>query len=170
VVNISVSGRQKTGIDPNDPMFEFFRRFGMPRRRSGYTRARHGFRFHRQQRRTDPDQRTCRRDADEVTVKLTDKREFKAKVVGLDKLTDVAVLRIDARNLPVLRLGDPARARVGEWVVAIGSPFGFENSVTAGIVSAKSRSLASDSYVPFIQTDVAINPGQFGWPAAQSGR
>jgi serine protease Do len=109
-------------------------------------------------------------DADEVTVKLTDKREFKAKVVGLDKLTDVAVLRIDAGNLPVLRLGDPARTRVGEWVVAIGAPFGFENSVTAGIVSAKSRSLASDSYVPFIQTDVAVNPGQLRRTAAQPGR
>ncbi|HRD91501.1 MAG TPA: Do family serine endopeptidase, partial [Accumulibacter sp.] len=102
--------------------------------------------------------------ADEVTVKLTDKREFKAKVVGIDKLTDIAVLRIDASNLPVVRLGNPGSARVGEWVVAIGSPFGFENSVTAGIVSAKGRSLASDSYVPFIQTDVAVNPGNSGGP------
>jgi len=103
-------------------------------------------------------------DADEVTVKLTDKREFKARVVGLDKLTDIAVLRIAAKNLPVVRLGSPGSAQVGEWVVAIGSPFGFENSVTAGIVSAKGRSLASDSYVPFIQTDVAVNPGNSGGP------
>ena len=102
--------------------------------------------------------------AEEVTVKLTDKREFKAKVVGIDKLTDIAVLRIDARNLPVVRLGSPDSAQVGEWVLAIGSPFGFENSVTAGIVSAKGRSLASDSYVPFIQTDVAVNPGNSGGP------
>jgi serine protease Do len=103
-------------------------------------------------------------DADEVTVKLTDKREFKAKVVGLDKLTDVAVLRIDARESAGRSPRRPGTHRVGEWVVAIGSPFGFENSVTAGIVSAKSRSLASDSYVPFIQTDVAINPGNSGGP------
>jgi serine protease Do len=104
------------------------------------------------------------RGASEVTVKLTDRREFRAKVLGADPATDIAVLRIDARGLPVVKLGDPTRARVGDWVVAIGSPFGFENSVTAGIVSAKGRSLPGEIYVPFIQTDVAVNPGNSGGP------
>jgi serine protease Do len=103
-------------------------------------------------------------NASEVTVKLTDRREFKAEVLGTDPATDIAVLRIDAQDLPAVKLGDPAQARVGDWVVAIGSPFGFENSVTAGIVSAKSRSLPGDVYVPFIQTDVAVNPGNSGGP------
>jgi len=102
--------------------------------------------------------------ADEVLVKLTDKREFKAKVLGADKRTDVALIKIEAGNLPVVRLGDPAKLKVGEWVVAIGSPFGLENTVTAGIVSAKGRSLNQENYVPFIQTDVAINPGNSGGP------
>ena len=102
--------------------------------------------------------------ASEVTVKLTDRREFRARVLGADPATDVAVLRIDAKGLPAVKFGDPARARVGDWVVAIGSPFGFENSVTAGIVSAKGRSLPGDAYVPFIQTDVAVNPGNSGGP------
>jgi len=102
--------------------------------------------------------------ADEVTVKLIDKRSFTAKVVGTDNRTDVAVLKISASDLPTLKLGDPTKLRVGEAVVAIGSPFGFENSVTAGIVSAKGRSLPSENYVPFIQTDVAINPGNSGGP------
>ena len=102
--------------------------------------------------------------ADEVLVKLTDKREFKAKVLGADKRTDVALIKIEASNLPVAKLGDSTRLKVGEWVVAIGSPFGFENTVTAGIVSAKGRSLAHENYVPFIQTDVAINPGNSGGP------
>ncbi|WKZ12368.1 MAG: DegQ family serine endoprotease [Gammaproteobacteria bacterium] len=103
-------------------------------------------------------------DADEVTVKLTDKREFTAQVLGKDKLTDVAVLRIDAHDLPFVQFGNPEDLQVGEWVVAIGSPFGFENSVTAGIVSAKGRALPDDTYVPFIQTDVAVNPGNSGGP------
>ncbi len=103
-------------------------------------------------------------DADEVTVKLTDKREFTAKVLGADKTTDIAVLKIPAHNLPYVRIGDPKATKVGEWVVAIGQPFGFENTVTAGIVSAKSRSLPGDSYVPFIQTDAAVNPGNSGGP------
>ena len=102
--------------------------------------------------------------ADEVTVKLIDKRSFTATVVGTDNRTDVAVIKITANDLPTLKLGDPASLRVGEAVVAIGSPFGFENSVTAGIVSAKGRSLPSENYVPFIQTDVAINPGNSGGP------
>ena len=102
--------------------------------------------------------------AAEVVVRLTDKREFKARVVGTDARTDVALIKVDAHGLPAVTIGDPARLRVGEWVAAIGSPFGFESTVTAGIVSAKSRSLPSDSYVPFIQTDVAINPGNSGGP------
>jgi serine protease Do len=102
--------------------------------------------------------------ADEVVVKLADKRELKAKVIGTDKRTDVALIKIEADGLPSVRLGDPARLRVGEWVVAIGSPFGFESTVTAGIVSAKGRSLPQENFVPFIQTDVAINPGNSGGP------
>lgn len=102
-------------------------------------------------------------DSDEVTVTLTDKREFKAKVIGSDKRTDIAVLKIDATNLPKATLGDSDRVRVGEWVVAIGSPFGFENTVTAGIVSAKTRE-SGEALTPFIQTDVAVNPGNSGGP------
>jgi serine protease Do len=102
--------------------------------------------------------------ADEVLVKLTDKREFKAKVLGADKRTDMALIKIEAGNLQVAKLGDSSKLKVGEWVIAIGSPFGFENTVTAGIVSAKGRSLAQENYVPFIQTDVAINPGNSGGP------
>jgi serine protease Do len=97
-----------------------------------------------------------------IYVTLTDKREFKAKLLGLDKRTDVAVVKIDARDLPKLPLGDSSRVRVGEWVLAIGSPFGLENTVTAGIVSAKSRD--TGDYLPFIQTDVAVNPGNSGGP------
>ena len=99
-----------------------------------------------------------------VNVKLTDKREYTAKVVGYDRASDVAVLKIDAKDLPAVKLAAADEAQVGEWVVAIGSPFGFENTVTAGIISAKSRSLPDGSYVPFIQTDVAVNPGNSGGP------
>jgi serine protease Do len=103
--------------------------------------------------------------ADEITVKFTDKREFKARLIGADKRTDIALLKIDAAGqLPAVRFGDPSKLKVGEWVVAIGSPFGFENTVTAGIVSAKGRSLPQENFVPFIQTDVAINPGNSGGP------
>ena len=102
--------------------------------------------------------------ADEINVKLTDKREFKAKVVGADKRTDVALIKIEAASLPTVRMGNPSSLKVGEWVLAIGSPFGFENTVTAGIVSAKGRSLPQENFVPFIQTDVAINPGNSGGP------
>ena len=102
--------------------------------------------------------------AREVTVKLTDRREFRAKVLGADTKTDIAVLKIAASNLPVATLGKTSELKVGEWVLAIGSPFGFENTVTAGVVSAKGRSLPDDSAVPFIQTDVAINPGNSGGP------
>jgi serine protease Do len=100
--------------------------------------------------------------ADEVLVTLTDKREFKARIVGADKRTDVAVVKIDAAGLPFVKIGDVNRLKVGEWVMAIGSPFGLENSVTAGIVSAKQRD--TGDYLPFIQTDVAINPGNSGGP------
>ncbi len=173
VVNISVAGSVKTmtagvpnfpKLDPDDPFAEFFRRFQVPVPRGGVPVRGQGSGFI-----VSPDGIVLTNahvvaDADEVTVKLTDCREFKAKVIGVDKPTDVAVLRIDAKNLPAVRIGSPASTRVGDWVVAIGSPFGFENSVTAGIVSAKSRSLPSEGYVPFLQTDVAINPGNSGGP------
>ncbi len=102
--------------------------------------------------------------ASEVTVRLTDRREYLAKVIGVDTKSDVAVIRIPAKNLPTVKLGDTHNLKVGEWVVAIGAPFGFENSVTAGIVSAKGRMLPDSGYVPFIQTDVPINPGNSGGP------
>jgi len=104
------------------------------------------------------------KDANEVTVKLTDRREFRAKVLGSDAKTDIAVLKIDAKNLPAVSIGSSERLQVGEWVLAIGSPFGFDNSVTAGVVSAKGRTLPSDASVPFIQTDAAVNPGNSGGP------
>ena len=103
-------------------------------------------------------------EAEEIIVRFTDKREYKARIVGADKLTDVALLKIDAASLTSVKFGDPNRLKVGEWVVAIGAPFGYENSVTAGIVSAKGRSLPQENFVPFIQTDVAINPGNSGGP------
>lgn len=174
VVNISVSGTVKTGLsglppgfpqmDPSDPFYEFFRCFHAPAPQGNVPTHGLGSGFI-----VSPDGVILTNahvvaDADEVTVRLTDKREFKAKVIGADKPSDVAVLKIDARDLPVVRIGDPQQVRVGEWVVAIGSPFGFENSVTAGIVSAKSRSLPDENYVPFLQTDVAINPGNSGGP------
>ena len=101
-------------------------------------------------------------DADTIYVTLTDKREFKAKLIGVDDRTDVAVVKIQASNLPVVAIGDSNKVRVGEWVVAIGSPFGLDNTVTAGIVSSKSRN--TGDYLPFIQTDVAVNPGNSGGP------
>ncbi len=103
-------------------------------------------------------------NASEVTVRLTDKREFRAKVLGADKDTDVAVLKIDAKDLPTVRIGDADKAEVGQWVLAIGSPFGFENSVSAGVISARSRSIPGEGYIPFLQTDVAVNPGNSGGP------
>ena len=104
------------------------------------------------------------KDADEIVVKLQDRRELVAKVIGSDKRSDIALIKIDATDLPTVKLGSSENLKVGEWVLAIGSPFGFEHSVTAGIVSATGRSLPSDNYVPFIQTDVAINPGNSGGP------
>lgn len=102
--------------------------------------------------------------ADEILVRLSDHREFVAKIIGMDKRSDVALLKIDAKGLPKVKVGSTKNLKVGEWVLAIGSPFGFDHSVTAGIVSAKGRNLPSENYVPFIQTDVAINPGNSGGP------
>jgi serine protease Do len=103
-------------------------------------------------------------DADEVIVRMTDRSEMVARVIGMDKRSDVALLKVDAKGLPYLKPGKPGELRVGEWVLAIGSPFGFENTATAGIVSAKGRSLPNENYIPFIQSDVAINPGNSGGP------
>jgi serine protease Do len=171
VVNISVTqdsakaaARQGPGASPDDPMFEFFRRFGVPMPQERMPRHGQGSGFIVSADGYILTNAHVVDEASEVTVKLTDRREFQAKVVGADRLTDVALLKIEAQNLPIVRIGKAGALGVGEWVVAIGSPFGFENSVTAGIVSAKSRSLPDDSRVPFIQTDVAVNPGNSGGP------
>ncbi|MBX5463357.1 MAG: DegQ family serine endoprotease [Steroidobacteraceae bacterium] len=156
-------------FSPDDPFYEFFRRFGIPapwdRDRgpqlqrgegSGFIISRDGYILTNAH---------VVDEATDVTVKLTDRREFTAKVVGSDPRSDVAVLKIDAHDLPTVKIGDSRQLRPGEWVVAIGSPFGFENSVTAGVVSATSRAVgAANSIVPFIQTDVAVNPGNSGGP------
>ena len=172
VVNISVTGNvEKVAdaavmpkVDPNNPFYQFFRQFGMPVPQEQAPMRAEGSGFI-----VSPDgiiltNAHVVNDASRVTVKLTDRREFKAKVIGVDKPSDVAVLKIDANNLPTVTLDPADDVKVGEWVVAIGSPFGFENSVTAGIVSAKSRTLPDESYVPFLQTDVAVNPGNSGGP------
>ena len=177
VVNVSVTGTLKTGfpgfpgmpkLDPNDPFSQFFRHFQTPNPHEGVPTQGQGSGFIVSPNGVILTNAHVVANADEVVVKLTDRREFKAKVVGSDRPSDVAVLKIDAKDLPVVTLGDSQRARVGEWVVAIGSPFGFENSVTAGIISAKSRSLPDEGYVPFLQTDVAINPGNSGGPLFNS--
>jgi serine protease Do len=174
VVNVDVVGRQQRvnsipGLSPDDPFYEFFRRFGGQQPRnprsapaprgqgSGFIVTSDGYVLTNAH---------VVDDASEVTVRMTNRREYSAKVVGIDRRSDVAVLKINAQNLPTVRIGNPAQLRPGEWVVAIGSPFGFENSVTAGIVSGVSRSLPSgdSNYVPFIQTDVAVNPGNSGGP------
>jgi serine protease Do len=168
VVNISTTQivRDATGV-PNlpesDPFYEFFRRFApqVPREQesqslgSGFIMSADGYIMTNAH---------VVDHADKITVRLTDKREFSAKVIGADKRTDVALLKIEASGLPKVTIGDPNKLKVGEWVLAIGSPFGFDSSVTAGIVSAKGRSLPQDNFVPFIQTDVAINPGNSGGP------
>ncbi len=174
VVNISVAyeGQAQAGatmpdfgVAPGDPFYEFFRRFQIPQNPQGAV-PRHGIGsgFIVSPDGTILTNAHVVKDASEVTVKLTDRREFKAKVVGMDPQTDIAVLKIDANNLPSVKLGDSKNVNVGDWVVAIGSPYGFENSVTAGIVSAKARALPDGTYVPFIQTDVAVNPGNSGGP------
>lgn len=168
VVNISttqiIQGMQGLpNIPEDDPFYEFFRRFApqIPQEQeaqslgSGFIISSDGYIMTNAH---------VIDHADKITVRLTDKREFRAKVIGADKRTDVALLKIEATGLPKINVGDPNRLKVGEWVVAIGSPFGFDNSVTAGIVSAKGRSLPQDNFVPFIQTDVAINPGNSGGP------
>ena len=171
VVNVAVVAKSQPvadfpGMSPNDPLYEFFRRFGQPQPRggdrmpargegSGFIVTEDGYLLTNAH---------VVANAEEVTVKTTDRREYTAKVVGVDESTDVAVLKIDAKNLPTVRIGDPSQLRPGEWVIAIGSPFGFENSVTAGIVSATSRSMPGSNYAPFIQTDVAVNPGNSGGP------
>jgi len=166
VVNISTTQSIRSqpgfpGMLEGDPFYEFFRRFAPPRAQesqslgSGFIISADGYIM------TNAHVVDA---ADKVTVRLTDKREYSAKVIGADKRTDVALLKIEAENLPKVAIGDPERLKVGEWVVAIGSPFGFDSSVTAGIVSAKGRTLPSDNFVPFIQTDVAINPGNSGGP------
>jgi serine protease Do len=181
VVNIRTTERAhgRSGVSPemNEELQEFFRRFGipMPGQRPDAPRPPGGRGGD-----DEPQQRGVGSGfilstdgfvmtnahvvdgSDEVFVTLTDKREFKARIIGTDKRTDVAVVKIEAANLPAVKIGDIGRLRVGEWVMAIGSPFGLENTVTAGIVSAKGRD--TGDYLPFIQTDVAINPGNSGGP------
>jgi serine protease Do len=176
VVNISTTQqRQRRAqpqipqLDEDDPMYEFFRRF-IPRGPQGPQAPREpessslGSGFVVSQDGYILTNAHVVDSADEITVKFNDKREFKAKVIGADRRTDVALIKIDTTGLQPVKFGDPSKLKVGEWVVAIGSPFGFENSVTAGIVSAKGRSLPQENFVPFIQTDVAINPGNSGGP------
>jgi serine protease Do len=175
VVNISTTQAVRRAAVPQAPgvedeeMLEFFRRF-IPRQQPGQPGA------------PRPESRSLGsgfiisadgyiltnahvvEGADEINVKLTDKRELKAKVIGADRRTDIALIKVEAAGLPTVRFGDATKLKVGEWVLAIGSPFGFENTVTAGIVSAKGRSLPQENFVPFIQTDVAINPGNSGGP------
>lgn len=171
VVNVSTSQTVQTsqgvppipGVPEGDPLAELFRRFGSPMPReqethslgSGFLISADGYIL------TNAHVVDA---ADKITVRLTDKREFKARVIGADRRTDVALIKIEASGLPKVTQGDPATLRVGEWVLAIGSPFGFDSSVTAGIVSGKGRSLQQENFVPFIQTDVAINPGNSGGP------
>lgn len=173
VVNISTTQSvrnpllpQAPNLQEDDPFYEFFRRFipqpgPGPRESpsqslgSGFIISQDGYILTNAH---------VVETADEITVKLNDKREFRAKVIGADRRTDVALIKIEATGLPAVRFGEPSRLKVGEWVLAIGSPFGFENTVTAGIVSAKGRSLPQENYVPFIQTDVAVNPGNSGGP------
>lgn len=165
VVNISAMRQGSDArIREGDPLFEFFRRFGVvpDTGEAPVTGLGSGFII-------SPDGYILTNahviaDTDEVTVKLTSKREYKAKVIGADVYTDVALIKIDGNNLPTVRIGSPGATEAGEWVAAIGAPFGFENSVTVGVVSAKGRLLPSGSYVPFIQTDVAVNPGNSGGP------
>jgi serine protease Do len=172
VVSIDVTQKSRRSAMPelseDDPFYEFFRRFGQiprnaPRPRdfeqqstgSGFILSADGYILTNAH---------VVDEASEVSVKLTDKREFKAKVVGTDKRTDVALLKIEATGLPKVTIGDPDKLKVGEWVAAIGKPFGLENTITAGIVSAKGRELPNENLVSYIQTDVPINPGNSGGP------
>lgn len=171
VVNVSTTQTMQSaqgmppipGLPEGDPLAELFRRFGpqMPREQqafslgSGFIISSDGYIL------TNAHVVDA---ADKITVRLTDQREFKARVIGADRRTDVALIKIEATGLPKVTQGDPSLLKVGEWVLAIGSPFGFDSSVTAGIVSGKGRSLQQENFVPFIQTDVAINPGNSGGP------
>lgn len=173
VVNIQASRTDHAAAQPefpfqipeDDPLYDFFRRFLPPPQEaqpsesvsfgSGFIISPDGYVMTNAH---------VVQGSSQIKVVLTDKRELKARLIGSDKRTDVALLKVDATNLPVVNIGDPNHLKVGEWVAAIGAPFGFENSVTAGIVSAKGRSLPTENYVPFIQTDVAINPGNSGGP------
>lgn len=163
MVSSSPMAQGLEGLPEGDPFAELFRRFApqMPREQeshslgSGFIISSDGYILTNAH---------VVDSAEKITVRLTDKREFKAKVIGADKRTDVALLKIEATGLPKVSQGDPSLLKVGEWVLAIGSPFGFDSSVTAGIVSAKGRALPQENYVPFIQTDVAINPGNSGGP------
>jgi serine protease Do len=176
VVGVTVAGLRKGSpeefsIDPDDPFFQFFRGLpGFQWRLPGqggsvpFRSQGSGFIIISSSDGLILTNAHVVREAKEVTVKLSDRREFKAKVLGADTATDIVVLRIDARDLPVVRLGDAQQLQVGDPVLAIGSPFGFEQTATRGIVSAKGRSLPGDSAVPFIQTDAAVNPGSSGGP------
>lgn len=171
VVNISTTSARPAGAqnqapgNEEDPFFDFFRRYGPPGQQpqeresrslgSGFIISQDGYVLTNAH---------VVEAGDSITVRLSDKREFSAKVIGSDRRSDVALIKIEATGLPAVRLGDANRLKVGEWVLAIGSPFGFENTVTAGIVSAKGRSLPQENFTPFIQTDVAINPGNSGGP------
>lgn len=168
VVNISVSRSSMAQgvpqLPPGHPLYEFFKRFGgtpdtgeapATGLGSGFIISSDGYVLTNAH---------VIADMDEVSIKLTNKKDYKAKVIGADPYTDVALLKIDAKDLPTVKIGDPQRVEPGEWVAAIGSPFGFESSVTVGVVSAKGRLLPNGSYVPFIQTDVAVNPGNSGGP------
>ena len=172
VVNISSSKQGRGDIPfhggprlaPDDPLHQFFKRYGFGDTPPNFRTQSLGSGFI-----IDLDGHILTNshvveDADEVTVILLDKREFKAQVIGIDKRSDVALLKISAKNLPFVTIGDPSKLEVGEWVVAIGTPFGFTNSVTQGIVSAKGRALPGQNVSPFIQTDAAVNPGNSGGP------
>ncbi|MES2535990.1 MAG: DegQ family serine endoprotease [Pseudomonadota bacterium] len=148
----------------DDPLYEFFRRFLPPPTEGEHQEFGLGSGFIIDQDGHILTNAHVVSNADEVTVKLTDKREFRAKVLGSDPYTDIALIKIEAAGLPQVKVGAAGSVQPGEWVAAIGAPFGFENSVTAGIVSAKGRLLPNESYVPFIQTDVAVNPGNSGGP------
>ena len=154
------------GMDEDDPFYQFFRHFQgqMPQQRQPQIRQGMGSGFIVEPSGVILTNAHVVEGADEVRVRLSDRREFKGKVLGLDHQSDIAVVKIDATGLPTVKLGDPSQTKVGEWVLAIGSPFGFENSATVGIVSATSRSLPDGTYVPFIQTDAAVNPGNSGGP------
>jgi len=161
------------GMDPDNPLLQFFRQFGAPNGKFYFYGPQNGG----EKKITgegsgfivNPDGYILTNahvvdGADHVTVELNDNRSLNAKVIGVDKKSDIAVLKVNAHNLPTLKIGDSDQLKVGQWVVAIGSPFGLEHTVTAGIVSAKSRTLDDGGYVPFIQTDVPINPGNSGGP------